>query len=76
MAAMINLRRVLTQSKPEMSCSINSFKNSTNVQWPDIKSGTITRWNDFNLETLNQSYGHILDFEFPAPPNPGPDRVE
>jgi hypothetical protein len=66
MAAMITLRRVLTQSKPEIPCNVRVSRNTSSTSWPEIERDTITRWNDFNLETLNQSYGHILDLEFPA----------
>lgn len=42
MAATTTLRRVLTQSKPEVLCKLKASKNSTNAKWPDIDASTMT----------------------------------
>lgn len=62
---MTTLRRVLTQSKAEVPCKTKASKNSTG-DWPLLDPWTTTSWDDFNLNTLNESYGHILDREIPA----------
>jgi hypothetical protein len=62
---MTTLRRVLTQSKPAVPCKTKASKNSTG-KWPTFNPNAIKLWDDFNLETLNESYGHILDLEIPA----------
>ncbi|KAI1171102.1 hypothetical protein F4777DRAFT_72900 [Nemania sp. FL0916] len=59
------LRRLLTQPKPIVPCKIKSGKN-TKGGWPKFGAHTITIWDDFCLETLNESYGHMLDLEMPA----------
>ena len=58
------LRRALTQSKPFIPCNTTAGKNSRG-DWPILDSRTVTTWNEFNLETLNGSYGHILDLGIP-----------
>ncbi|KAL6810688.1 hypothetical protein GGI42DRAFT_194052 [Trichoderma sp. SZMC 28013] len=57
------LRHVLTQPKPYVPCKTYATRNSKADQWPFVPPDTITVWKDFNLDTLNESYGHILDLE-------------
>lgn len=68
------LRRVLSQPKPLVPCKTKACKN-TKGAWPDFRADTITVWDDFNLDNLNESYGHILDLDVPeqrlAAPKPG-----
>ncbi|KAK3943686.1 hypothetical protein QBC46DRAFT_361700 [Diplogelasinospora grovesii] len=69
------LRRVLSQPKPFVPCKTKACKN-TRGAWPDFRADTITVWDDFNLDNLNESYGHILDLDVPeqrlaAPIEPG-----
>ncbi|OIW34338.1 hypothetical protein CONLIGDRAFT_688134 [Coniochaeta ligniaria NRRL 30616] len=56
------LRRVLTQLKPLVPCETKAYKN-TRGRWPNFGGDTITVWNDFSLDNLNESYGHILDLQ-------------
>lgn len=61
-------------------------RNSTNTEWPRFDSDenfeAITVWDEFTLENLNASYGHLLDAEVPehelvAPQfNLGPDAAQ
>lgn len=37
-------------------------KNTAKKGWPNP---AVVIWDEFNLETLNQSYGHVLDFPIP-----------
>lgn len=76
MAATATLRRVLTQSKPEVLCKLKASKNSTNTKWPHIDASTMTPWADFNLKTLNESYSHILDLEVSMEQLAGAPRAE
>ncbi|KAI1119728.1 hypothetical protein F5Y10DRAFT_273789 [Nemania abortiva] len=68
------LRRTLSQPKPLVPCKVKAGKN-TRGRWPKFESGNITVWDDFNLDNLNESYGHILDRDVPAQalavPQPG-----
>ncbi|KAL7929523.1 hypothetical protein V8C35DRAFT_315468 [Trichoderma chlorosporum] len=63
--ATTTLRHVLTQPKPCVPCKTGPIRNTKSARWPSIKSDTesdtITVWKDFNLDILNESYGHILD---------------
>lgn len=69
------LRRVLTQSKPAVPCKTKASKNSTG-RWPTLDSDAIRLWDDFNLDTLDESYGHVLDLEIPAEKLAGAPRAE
>lgn len=69
------LRDVLTQSKPAVPCKTKASKNTTG-HWPTIGTDAIRLWDDFNLATLNESYGHILDLEIPAEQLAGAPRAE
>lgn len=56
------LRQVLTQQKPFVSCdrkAAGRLRRSQNHKWPDLENVTI--WEDFNYDTLNDSYGFILN---------------
>ncbi|KAJ9130229.1 hypothetical protein NKR23_g12297 [Pleurostoma richardsiae] len=61
----ITLRRLLTQPKPEVPCKTKASKNSTG-QWPTVGIDAIRLWDQFNIDILNESYGHILDLEIPV----------
>lgn len=69
----ITLRGILSQSKPRVRRKTKSSKNSRG-DWPEFPADTIAIWDDFNLDNLNESYGHVLDLDIPeqrpAPPNP------
>ncbi len=60
------LRAMLTQWKPEMLCTTAELMNHKNSLWPKFDAGTIKHWDAFNLATLDESYGHILDCPVPA----------
>jgi len=62
MASVITLRHVLTQRKPLVPCRSTANKNTIGRLWPEFHDG-VTIWNDFNLANLNESYGHVLDFQ-------------
>ncbi|XXH01049.1 hypothetical protein Hte_007400 [Hypoxylon texense] len=74
-ANIVTLRRLLTQSKPEVPCKTNAKKN-TSGKWPEVIASNIRLWNEFNLNILNESYGHILDIEIPAGKLAGRPRAE
>ncbi|EXU96876.1 hypothetical protein X797_009959 [Metarhizium robertsii] len=57
--APLTLRHVLCQQKPTILCKSKLNRNSRSLAWPEVAAFTI--WRDFNLENLNDSYGHILD---------------
>ncbi|KAH0593290.1 hypothetical protein MHUMG1_09012 [Metarhizium humberi] len=57
--APLTLRHVLCQQKPTILCKSKLNRNSRSPAWPEVAAFTI--WRDFNLENLNDSYGHILD---------------
>ncbi|KAI0116471.1 hypothetical protein GGR51DRAFT_574775 [Nemania sp. FL0031] len=78
MAASLNnttLRHILTQQKPIFACKVGAGKNSKKETWPFLTNERVTIWEDFNLDNLNESYGHILDHSIPehclAVPSPG-----
>ncbi|KAI0004790.1 hypothetical protein F4779DRAFT_59627 [Xylariaceae sp. FL0662B] len=58
------LRRILSQPKPLVPCKINAWKNSRG-RWPEFRHDSITVWEDFNLDNLNESYSHVLDVRIP-----------
>lgn len=73
---MSTLRTALTQPKCSMP-SISKVQNTRGKLWPDID---VFVWKEFTLETLNASYGHLLDeqingLDFPTP-NPALATVE
>ena len=72
----ITLRRVLCQQKPRIDCDAPSSKNTKNTSWPELRDA-VTVWDDFHLANLNESYGHILDYQVPAHQLrvPRPDQV-
>jgi hypothetical protein len=39
-------------------------RNSTHPNWPELDD-FVTIWDDFNLNDLNESYGHVLDLAVP-----------
>lgn len=60
------LRAVLTQSKPAIQCRAKASRNTTSKNWPGVDASAIKQWHAFNLNTLNESYGHMLDILVPA----------
>lgn len=62
---MTTLRAVLTQRKPHIPCVTMAYKNTRGGSWPSFPDDAITVWHDFNLRTLNESYGHVLDMDVP-----------
>ncbi|TPX15764.1 uncharacterized protein E0L32_000098 [Thyridium curvatum] len=59
------LRGILSQEKPAITLGFGPTDGvAVNNSWPRINRPTI--WKAFTLETLNQSYGHILDAANPA----------
>jgi hypothetical protein len=63
-SANITLRQYLSQPKPPLQCDTKRMKNTSGV-WPKV---SVTVWAEFNLATLNESYGHVLDWKLPGPP--------
>ncbi|KID82920.1 hypothetical protein MGU_09756 [Metarhizium guizhouense ARSEF 977] len=61
-----SLRAILTQAKPELSCKKYPASENTIGRWPILKHHGIAEWSEFNLESLNESYGHILNREVPG----------
>ncbi|KAF4971197.1 hypothetical protein FSARC_1919 [Fusarium sarcochroum] len=59
----ITLRQMLSQQKPAVVCNMTSKRNTIGASWPKL-DGSVTIWEDFNLNNLNESYGHVLDFPF------------
>lgn len=59
-----------------VSCRMKQMRNTRFLLWPELKD-TITIWDDFNLLTLNESYGHVLDAPVPEQQLniPAPDQV-
>ncbi|KJK76570.1 hypothetical protein H634G_08158 [Metarhizium anisopliae BRIP 53293] len=58
------LRQVLTQQKPLLPCTSTSNRNTTHGSWPKLDEYVVI-WDEFNLKTLNESYGHLLDVAVP-----------
>ncbi|KID76032.1 hypothetical protein MGU_11780 [Metarhizium guizhouense ARSEF 977] len=58
------LRQVLTQQKPLLPCTSTSNRNTTHGSWPKLDESVVI-WDEFNLKTLNESYGHLLDVAVP-----------
>ncbi|KAG6013052.1 hypothetical protein E4U54_007140 [Claviceps lovelessii] len=61
----ITLRHVLTQAKSPLPSIKRSYPlcNTHNREWPKLRNFAI--WDEFNLNTLNDSYGHILNLSIP-----------
>lgn len=73
----ITLRRILSQPKPIVPRKTKSNKNTkARPEWPGITAQTIKVWDDFNLDNLNESYGHILDLPIPGKGLAVPDPSE
>lgn len=58
------LRQVLTQQKPLLPCTSTSNRNTTHGSWPKLDESVVI-WDEFNLKTLNESYGDLLDVAVP-----------
>ncbi|KAK3905806.1 hypothetical protein C8A05DRAFT_12427 [Staphylotrichum tortipilum] len=52
------LRKLLTQQKPRVCCTMRQSIATVRVNWPTVK---IDFWTDFELDNLNQCYGKTLD---------------
>ncbi|KAM0548513.1 hypothetical protein ACHAPJ_009836 [Fusarium lateritium] len=63
----ITLRQILSQQKPAVACNMTSKRNTIGTSWPKLK-GSVTIWEDFNFDNLNESYGHVLDFPIQQDP--------
>ncbi|CAH0019005.1 unnamed protein product [Clonostachys rhizophaga] len=61
------LRKLLSQRKPDIPCLTTATKNTTKCSWPDLHKKNITIWKEFNLDTLNASYSHVLDLPVSDP---------
>jgi len=65
LAQTVTLREFLTREKPSLVTSGRMRpSNSTKgvEKWPDLEeSHKVKPWSDFNLDVMNQSFGHILD---------------
>ncbi|KAI1120865.1 hypothetical protein F5Y10DRAFT_114139 [Nemania abortiva] len=61
----MTLRKALTQGKPYFHCQVKTFTNSRNKGWPKIPTDNVISWDAFNIQNLNESYGHILDSPIP-----------
>lgn len=66
---MTTLREALTQAKPSVGCSV-SGRNTKSTNWPGFREkgqliNDIRLWDAFNIDNLNESYGHILDAPIP-----------
>ncbi|KAG5929321.1 hypothetical protein E4U42_006302 [Claviceps africana] len=73
----ITLRQVLTQAKPRPHCTWGKSRqrNTLNEIWPDLNTNPTAIWDEFNLENLNESYGHILDLSYPDQLSPRADEI-
>ncbi|KAI1173610.1 hypothetical protein F4777DRAFT_556968 [Nemania sp. FL0916] len=61
------IRVALTQPKPVTLCGPMPSRNTkSGPDWPNISNDDISTWADFRLETLNESYGQVLDLEIPV----------
>lgn len=63
---MTTLRRLLTQEKPFIPCNTRANRNTMGHNWPSFRSCEIQAWTEFNIDTLNESYTHVLDLEVPT----------
>lgn len=66
---MTTLRQALTQTKHSVPCKIKA-RNTTGRDWPTLKDKKqlnlkVRAWDEFTIENLNASYGHILDLPIP-----------
>lgn len=74
-----SLRAILTQAKPQISCMKYTASKNTIGRWPLPKHDGIAEWSEFNLESLVESYGHILNREGPGgilAPDPPNNKIE
>ncbi|EPE07864.1 hypothetical protein F503_00586 [Ophiostoma piceae UAMH 11346] len=58
----ITLRDALVRHKPFIPCTARDTKNTKHGAWP---TPSIRVWSEFSLQTLNDSYGHVLDAVLP-----------
>ncbi|KAI5459081.1 hypothetical protein BGZ63DRAFT_465799 [Mariannaea sp. PMI_226] len=80
MVSQHTLRHVLTEPKDNFDLRSTATKNTKSEAWPGIEG--VHTWDEFNLHTLNESYGHILDAPMAMDPcpmlrtNPEPDHLQ
>ncbi|OAA61822.1 hypothetical protein SPI_04681 [Niveomyces insectorum RCEF 264] len=58
MASNMTLRFALSQVKPDVPCSSKPAPTYRRPDWPELN---VNVWSEFNLDTLNKSYGWVLD---------------
>jgi hypothetical protein len=58
----ITLRDALVRHKPFVACTAKDTRNTKSPPWPEVSVGL---WSAFNIQTLNENYGHILDTVLP-----------
>ncbi|KAI0391759.1 hypothetical protein F5Y17DRAFT_468004 [Xylariaceae sp. FL0594] len=63
MSRQVTPRQILTQPKRPIQGG-SGLTNSQGYKWPEL-GNRIALWEEFNLNTLNASYGHILDSPIP-----------
>ncbi|ERS98102.1 uncharacterized protein SPSK_06404 [Sporothrix schenckii 1099-18] len=56
------LRDALVRQKPFVPCTSRRTGNTKYAPWPEPN---IRVWSEFNIQTLNDSYGHVLDTALP-----------
>lgn len=59
----MTLRDALARQKPYIPCTATDTRNSKYSRWPQV---TACHWTEFSIQTLNDSYGHVLDTELPS----------
>lgn len=59
-----SLRAVLTRQKPVIPCTAPPSRHPWYKLWPNLNN-SVQLWNEFNLDTLNNMYGKVLDFQVP-----------
>ncbi|CAK7227117.1 hypothetical protein SCUCBS95973_006434 [Sporothrix curviconia] len=53
------LRDALVRHKPFLACATTQKGNTKSHRWPKVTS--IHEWRAFNIDALNESYGHVID---------------
>ncbi|KAK3395001.1 hypothetical protein B0H63DRAFT_462531 [Podospora didyma] len=74
-ASPTTLRQILVTKKPRIPIPRGGAKKNTqNRLWPELE---LRIWEEFSLNVLNESYGHVLEAPFPnyQLPMPSPDEA-
>lgn len=58
------LRHSLVQEKPAFRCASKNYGTTSVKSWPFLE---LVEWQEFNLNELNNSYGHILNLPATGP---------